>query len=290
MRECLYGERAMISSSISPSFGTLGPVLVSLPMFWAHSRYQPLNHSLAHHPQVGQRKHHQQLAGVLGQPPVTRLARPKLILDHPKRMLHLGADTGFDLFNPISQGVAGFGLVQRLALARHHGNFPVHASVFVLNLLALFNAPVARVGKDHFLLSAARFEHATPASCINGHHQQGYHPLLTNALSPTSQARGVNGAAGVQIALAREVLPIWVLHPGVDHQLIRTIKGVLQKQQARNQTRRQGQAAAIGDKVARESLVNLTPIDQRSHLNQRVLEIKMLIQGIAKQLLCLRCR
>ena len=121
-------------------------------MFWAHSCPQSRNHSLAYHPQIGQRKHHQQLAGVLGQTPITRLAMPELTLDHPKRMLHLGADTGFDLFNPIGQGVAGFGLVQRFALARHHGNFPVHASVFVLNLLALFNASVARVGKDHFFL------------------------------------------------------------------------------------------------------------------------------------------
>jgi hypothetical protein len=142
----------MNSSPISPSFGPLGPGLGHLPTVWAHSCRQPLNHSLAHHPQIGQRKHHQQLAGVLGQTPVTRLAVSKLTLDHPKRMLHLGADTGFDLFNPISQGLAGFGLVQRLALARHHGNFPVHASVFVLNLLALFNASVARVGKDHFFL------------------------------------------------------------------------------------------------------------------------------------------
>jgi hypothetical protein len=46
---------------------------------------------------------------------------PELTLDHPKRMLHLGADTGFDLFNPISQGVAGFSLVQRLALSRYRG-------------------------------------------------------------------------------------------------------------------------------------------------------------------------
>ena len=77
----------------------------------------------------------------------------ELTLDHPKRMLHLGVDTGFDLFNPCSRGVADFSLVQRLALARHHGNFPVHSSVFVFNLLALFNTSVARVGKDHFFLS-----------------------------------------------------------------------------------------------------------------------------------------
>jgi hypothetical protein len=58
----------------------------------AHSCLQPLNHSLEHHSQVGQRKHHQQLAGVLGQAPVTRFALSELTINHPKRMLHLGAD------------------------------------------------------------------------------------------------------------------------------------------------------------------------------------------------------
>jgi hypothetical protein len=43
------------------------------------------------------------VTGVLGQASVSRLAMPELTLDHPKLMLHLGADTGFDLFNPISQ-------------------------------------------------------------------------------------------------------------------------------------------------------------------------------------------
>jgi hypothetical protein len=119
----------MNSSPISRSLSPLGPVLRHLPTVWAHSRCQPLNHSLAHHPHVGQRKHHQQLAGVLGQPPAKHLAMPELTLDHPKRMLHLGADTGFDLFNPISQDVAGFGLVQRLALARHHGELNRPSSI-----------------------------------------------------------------------------------------------------------------------------------------------------------------
>jgi hypothetical protein len=143
----------MNSSPISSSFDPSGPVFGHSPTVWAHSCPQSLNYSLAHHPQVGQRKNHQQLTGVLGQASVSRLAMSELTLDHPKRMLHLGAVTGFALFNPISQGLAGFGFVQRLALARHHGNFPFHASVFVLNLSALFNASVAKVGKDHFFLS-----------------------------------------------------------------------------------------------------------------------------------------
>jgi len=128
-------------------------------------------------------------------------------------------------------------------------------------------------GVHNDFVSAARFEHASPARGINGHHQQGFYPLFTNALSPTRQTRGINGAASLQIALTREVLPIRVLHPGVDHQLIRAIKGVLQIQQPRHQTRWQGRAAAIGDKVARENLVILAPINQRGQLNPRVFEI-----------------
>jgi hypothetical protein len=108
----------MNSSPISLSLGSFGPTLGPLPMFWANSCLHSRNYSLAHYPQVGQRKHQQQFTGVLGQPPVTHLATPELTLDHPKRMLHFGADTGF-------------GLVQRFALAQHNGNFPVHASVFI---------------------------------------------------------------------------------------------------------------------------------------------------------------
>jgi len=86
-------------------------------MLQAHSCLQPLNNSLAHHPQVGQRKHHQQLARVLGQSSVTRFAVSKPTLDHPKRVLHLGSDARLELFKLIRQGVADQRFVQRLALA-----------------------------------------------------------------------------------------------------------------------------------------------------------------------------
>jgi hypothetical protein len=41
----------------------------------------------------------------------------KLTLDHPKRVLHLGADARLELFQLIRQGVADQRFVQRLALA-----------------------------------------------------------------------------------------------------------------------------------------------------------------------------
>jgi hypothetical protein len=121
-----------------------------------HSSQHSLNNSFSSHPQVAQGKQREQLRRVLGQPFVANLGETELTLDHPKRMLDLGANAGFDLFQFILEGVTGFGLVQRFALARRHGNLPVHLGVLVPNLLALFNAPVARVGKDNFFLSVQR--------------------------------------------------------------------------------------------------------------------------------------
>lgn len=76
----------------------------------------------------------------------------EVTIDHPKWMLHLGAVNGFYHFNPIGQSAASFDLVQPFTFARHHGNFPAHASVFFLNILALFNASAAQDGKDNSFL------------------------------------------------------------------------------------------------------------------------------------------
>lgn len=126
-----------------------GPV----PMLQAHSCLQPLQYSLAHHQQIAQRKHHQQLAGVLGQAPKTRLAMTKLALDHAKQVLDLGTGVGLEFLQLFSQRIDRFALVHGLALARHHGNVPVHLRVLLLDLGTLLNAPVARVGKDHFFFA-----------------------------------------------------------------------------------------------------------------------------------------
>ena len=69
------------------------------------------------------------------------------------------------------------------------------------------------------------------------------HPLFAYALSPACQARGVYGAAGLQILLTRKVLPVMVLHPGVGHHLIRAIKGELQIKQACHHAWRQSGGA-----------------------------------------------
>lgn len=72
---------------------------------------QPLQYSLAHHPQVRQRKHHQQLAGVLDQSPIAHLAMAELALDDAKRMLDFGADAGLDLFQLFLERVDRLALV-----------------------------------------------------------------------------------------------------------------------------------------------------------------------------------
>ena len=137
---------------ISRIFDPIGPVFGPSPPLQAHSCLQPPRDSLAHHPQVGERKHHQQLAGVLGQAPIANLAMPELALDDPKRMLDLGADAGLDLLQLLLERVDGPVLVHPSALARHHGDVPVDVRVLRLNFLTLVNTPVARVRKDLLFL------------------------------------------------------------------------------------------------------------------------------------------
>ena len=137
-----------------------------MPALQTHSSQRALNNSCSSHPQVAQGKQREQLHRVLGQPFVPNLGETELTLNHPKRMLDLGANAGLDLLQFILEGVTGFGFVQRFTLARHHGNLPVHASVLVLNLLALFNAPVARVGKDNFFLSVQQGVRLRHIVCI----------------------------------------------------------------------------------------------------------------------------
>jgi hypothetical protein len=86
----------------------------------ARSCLRPVHYSFAHHPQIRQQKNHQQLAGVLGQAPVTRLAVPELTLDDPKRVLYLGPEAGLELLQLVTQRVAEFGFGQRFALTEDY--------------------------------------------------------------------------------------------------------------------------------------------------------------------------
>jgi hypothetical protein len=115
----------------------------------AHSCLRPhVQKSFAHHPDVGQCKQRHQVGSVLGQPPVLDLDVAKLALDDPKRMFDLRSDAGLGFLQLLQDGAHRRALVHGPALARHHGNVPLHLWVFCLDFFALFNAPVTRVSKD----------------------------------------------------------------------------------------------------------------------------------------------
>ena len=113
-------------------FDQIGYVCGLSPPLRPRSYLQALHDLLANHPQVGQRKYHQQLAGVLGQAPMANLSMPELALDDPKRMLDLGAEAGLDLLQLLLERVTRPALAHRSALARHHGDVPVDMRVLCL--------------------------------------------------------------------------------------------------------------------------------------------------------------
>jgi len=113
----------------------------------------PHHRALAHLPQIGQRKQQHNLLRVLPQPPVACLGITELLLDDPKRVFYLGADTGLDLLDLLEQLSAHLLHVQQAPLAGHHGHMPAHIGVLRLDFVALAHAPIARVGKDVTLLA-----------------------------------------------------------------------------------------------------------------------------------------
>ena len=141
-------ESALNLSPISRILDMIGPDFGLSPSLHAHSCLRPLHDSLAHHPQVGERKHHQQLAGVLGEAAIANLAMPELALDDPRRVLDLGADAGLDLLQLLRERFDASILVHHTALPRHHGNVLVDLWVLRLSLLAFVNTPVTRGRKD----------------------------------------------------------------------------------------------------------------------------------------------
>ena len=134
-----------ISRTLRSFVGLFGPSFGHLPTLQAHSSRRPLNNSFSHHPQVAQRKQRDQLRRVFDQAPIPSLAIAELALDHPEGVFHFGPNAGLDLLQLVDQGAYSFALLQSPALARHHGNLPVHPRVLRLNLLALGDTAVARI-------------------------------------------------------------------------------------------------------------------------------------------------
>ena len=94
----------------------------------------------------------------------------------------------------------------------------------------------------------------------------------------------------LEIDLPAKVLPVRVLHPGVDHRLVGGIEGVLQVQQPGDQTRRQGWTATTGGERGREGALYLGSVDQRGQSDQGVLHVELLVQPWTEQLAGLRLR
>lgn len=67
-------------------------------------------------------------------------------------MLYLGPDTGLGLLKLLRHHPHWRTLVHDFALARHHGNVPVHIRVSGLDF-AFLNTQVALVGKDNVFLA-----------------------------------------------------------------------------------------------------------------------------------------
>jgi hypothetical protein len=111
------------------------------------------------------------------------------------------------------------------------------------------------------LLRAGLLDHATTPGGIDAGRQQRLHAFFSNALSPARQAGRVDEQLGLQVGLAAEELPVRVLHPGVDHGLVRGVEGVLQVQQASYQARRQGWPTTAGRERHRERALDLGTVD-----------------------------
>jgi hypothetical protein len=106
----------------------------------SHRRHQfPANH-----PQVREREQRLELRGVLLEPTVAHLREAELQLDHPDRMLDLGANARLEPLGLLDQLMAAARGVQCTTLARSHRHMPLHAR----RLGAIHRPLIARV-REH---------------------------------------------------------------------------------------------------------------------------------------------
>ena len=102
-------------------------------------------------------------------------------------------------------------------------------------------------------------DEAAAARRLDGDLEQRLDAFFADATAPARQARRIDRRTRLQVRLAGEVLPVRVLHPGVDHRLVGGREGVLQVQQPRHQPGRQRRAAARGREVQRRSCARSAP-------------------------------
>jgi hypothetical protein len=115
----------------------------------AHSSLYPLQKPASGHPDIRQREQRHELRCVLLQPAIAHLDVSELTLIYAKRMLNLGSYAGLELFCLFVQGAPGRVLFL-LALARTHGNVPVHTGAGFFPLLSTL---ITSVSKDDLLLA-----------------------------------------------------------------------------------------------------------------------------------------
>lgn len=136
---------------------------------------------------------------------------PKLPLDHPERVLHLGTDAGLDSFDLADERVKRFAWVQRAAFARFHGHVPMHIGPGIGALVCTLVARIAKgvgflamqqaVSLEHVAHVARRAPDRVHQPGVGIHTDVRFHaevPLLAFlALMPlgVAFARGVLGRA-----------------------------------------------------------------------------------------------
>ena len=129
------------------------------------------------HPEVGQREQRVQLGGVLRQSAVANLGVAELALDHPERMLDLGADARLDVFHLRGDRVSRIARVEQPAQSGSQRDMPVRADV--LRVLALVDALVAGIGEhDRFLAMDKRVCLGHVVDVGRGAHHRVHQPAV----------------------------------------------------------------------------------------------------------------
>ncbi|MNR32504.1 hypothetical protein D3C85_1500970 [compost metagenome] len=109
----------------------------------------------ARHPQVRQGKQRHHLSGVLGQAPEAHLGVTKLTLDHPERMLGLGANLGLGLLDFTHRLVQRAAFAVFLVGAVPRRNLPDDLASRML--LAFLDPCITSIGAHHALLAVQQF-------------------------------------------------------------------------------------------------------------------------------------
>lgn len=115
----------------------------------AHSSLHSLQKSASGHPDIRQSEQRHELCCVLLQTAIANLDVSELALDDAKRVLDLSSHAGLELFCLLREGAPGRVLLLA-ALARTHGNVPVHIGPGFSSLLSTL---VTSVSKDDLLLA-----------------------------------------------------------------------------------------------------------------------------------------